>query len=66
MEIDNSNTLPVGDIMKAGEDFEEYEEVESIIEGTGDEDGHTNTGDEEVPRCRFCWSSGADPSNPLF
>jgi hypothetical protein len=39
MEIDTPNSLPVGDIMKAGDDFEEYEEVESIIDGTGEDDG---------------------------
>ena len=65
MEIDSSNILPVGDVMKAGEDFEEYEEVESIIDAIG-EDELTHHPDEELPRCRFCWSSGADQNNPLF
>lgn len=50
--------------MKPGDDFEEYENVESVIDGTGEDE--TPTADEEIPRCRFCWSSGADPSNPLF
>ena len=65
MEIDQTTTLPVGDIQKAGDDFEEYEQVESIIDGTG-EDEPTSTSDEEMPRCRFCWSSGANRENPLF
>jgi hypothetical protein len=64
MEIDQTAKLPVGDVSLNQEEFEEYEEVESIIDGTGEEDTHTGT--EEVPRCRFCWSSGADPTNPLF
>lgn len=27
MEIDQTSTLPVGDIQRPGEDFEEYEDV---------------------------------------
>ena len=38
MEVDQTSILPVGDIQKAGEDFEEYEEVESIIDGKGEDD----------------------------
>lgn len=45
---------------KWDEEFEEYEEVENIIHDAPEE------GDEERARCRFCWSSGAEPTNPLF
>lgn len=41
MEVDQTSILPVGDIQKAGEDFEEYEEVESIIDGKGEDDQST-------------------------
>jgi hypothetical protein len=65
MEVDQTSVLPVGDVQRAGDDYEEYEEVESIIDAIGeDEPGHVHT--EEVPRCRFCWSCNADPTNPLF
>ncbi len=66
MEVDQTSILPVGDIQKAGEDFEEYEEVESIIDGKGEDDQSTPCDEQETPRCRFCWSTGADPTNPLF
>ena len=48
-------------------DFEEYEDVESVIDCAG-EDEYTqgNHNEEEIPKCRFCWSSGATPENPLF
>jgi hypothetical protein len=66
MEIDQTSTLPVGDVHLADEEFEEYEEVESLIHGIGDEDSATTVGSEDAPRCRFCWGSNADTENPLF
>ena len=68
MEIDQSNDfehLPVGDISTGQPDFEEYEDVESVIDCGGDED-YQNTHDEEIPKCRFCWGSNATFENPLF
>ena len=41
------------------EDYEDYDEVDAILEGTGEND------DTEV-RCRFCWNSTADKVNPLL
>lgn len=63
MIVDQSSKLPVGDVQTSSEEFEEYEEVESVIDAHGEDDGQT---DDQTPRCRFCWSSGADHSNPLF
>lgn len=48
------------------DEFEEYEQVESIILSASEEETHTTGGNEEVPRCRFCWSSKATPDDPLF
>lgn len=44
------------------EEFEEYEEVESIMKP--DEEIPAN--EDEVKRCRFCWMTECDDSNPLF
>jgi len=49
------------DMFSMDEEFEEYEEVESVMkidEGVVHED--------EQKRCRFCWLSEVDESNPLF
>lgn len=43
------------------EEFEEYEEVESIMKV--DEEG---VAEDEMKRCRFCWQTNADEQNPLF
>ena len=48
------------------EEFEEYEQIESIILHANEEETHTTGGTEEIPRCRFCWSSKATPDDPLF
>lgn len=32
MEVDQNSNLPVGDVSANSNDFEEYEEVESVIE----------------------------------
>lgn len=46
-------------------DYEEYEEVESLIESKNEgEIPHSN--EEEIPKCRFCWDYNASPENPLF
>ena len=59
--------LPVGDVSTGQPDFEEYEEVESVIDCKGEEDySQHNCQDEDVPKCRFCWSSNASYENPLF
>ena len=43
MEVDQSSTLPVGDVMLNQPDFAEYEEVESVIDCDGEEEGvHTS------------------------
>jgi E3 ubiquitin-protein ligase DOA10 len=55
MEVDN------GKKDCAEEEFEEYEEVEAIM--NMDEE---TVPEEDVKRCRFCWQTQADPSNPLF
>jgi hypothetical protein len=55
----------VGDVTTNATDFEEFEEVESIIESKGDDETHTGS-EEEIPRCRFCWGCHASPSDPLF
>lgn len=34
-------------------------------EATEQEQEHNNT-EQEVSKCRFCWSSYADPTNPLL
>lgn len=43
MEVDQSSTLPVGDVMLNQPDFEEYEEVESVIDCDGEEEGVHNS-----------------------
>ena len=57
MEVDTP-TIPVGDV--TANDFEEYEEVEGITDCKGDEEMSTTGGNDEIPRCRFCWMSHAD------
>lgn len=63
-EIRYSNNMEVEtkvEEMLPEEEFEEYEEVESVMkmeEGALQED--------EYKRCRFCWLTEADESNPLF
>lgn len=44
------------------EDLEEYEEVESILDSKHTDDSTS----DEIPRCRFCWDTKAEPENPLF
>lgn len=41
------------------EEFEEFTEVPSIMNASPDED-------QEDRKCRFCWQSGAQPTNPLL
>ena len=43
MEVDQSSTLPVGDVMLNQPDFEEYEDVESVIDCDGEEEGVHNS-----------------------
>jgi RING-variant domain/FHA domain len=38
--------------------------VESILESSKAAVDESNS--EEVPRCRFCWDTKAEPENPLF
>lgn len=64
MEVDTPS-IPVGDI--TANEFEEYEEVEGIIDGKCDDEmSSVGRGDDEIPRCRFCWMSHATEDNPLF
>lgn len=44
MEVDQQKKDP------SEEEFEEYEEVESIMDQE-----ESNHADEELKRCRFCW-----------
>jgi len=46
---------------ESGEEFEEYEEVESVMKAEDE-----GVPDDELKRCRFCWQTNADESNPLF
>ena len=43
------------------EEFEEYEEMDSVIE-----ESNEGVPEDEVKRCRFCWMTNADMDNPLF
>lgn len=67
MEIDQQHpTLPVGDVLTNDQfDYEEYEEVESLIENRNEEE-ITHANEEEIPKCRFCWDYYASQENPLF
>ena len=46
-------------------DYEEFEEVESLMM-TASEEELSKHPEDERPRCRFCWMTNADKENPLF
>jgi E3 ubiquitin-protein ligase DOA10 len=47
------------------DNLEEYEEVESVLDSATQNAG-IDENSEEIPRCRFCWDTKAEPENPLF
>jgi hypothetical protein len=55
MVINHANAIEYGQ----EDEFEEYEEVESIMESAHEED-QANTPEDQLKRCRFCWSTNAD------
>ena len=67
MEIDQFNVINHANAIGCGpeDEFEEYEEVESIMESLPEEE-QAHIPDDQLKRCRFCWSTHADPENPLF
>lgn len=67
MEVDEINVINHANAIEYGVDdeFEEYEDVESIMDCAHEED-QVNIPEDQLKRCRFCWSTNADPSNPLF
>ena len=70
MEVDQERAINHANVFSTNnEEFEEYEEVESVMESehAHDEDTATHTGAEDTHvRCRFCWSTAASHDNPLF
>ena len=50
MEIDNNKNIFSQETNGSGEEFEEYEEVESIMH-----QDESSASEEELKRCRFCW-----------
>lgn len=47
------------------DNLEEYEEVDSILDSSQNPIQNEESA-EEIPRCRFCWDTKAEPENPLF
>ena len=59
--INHANAIGYGQ----EDEFEEYEDVDSIMESLPEEE-QVSIPEDQLKRCRFCWSTHADPSNPLF
>ena len=65
MQIEANNQVETGHASNSiyttsdSQNFDEFVEVPSIMNASQDEEN-----DEH--KCRFCWMSGADPTNPLL
>lgn len=69
MEVDEGNTKVMrhANVESVNdEEFFEFEEVESFYNEGTEEEQAASLSKEDIPQCRFCWSSQTDLDNPLI